>query len=573
MINRFLQDRGHRLAAGLAIAVAIPVAILFYFQFQSLADLEQASAGLLQQLTQETADRVVRSISQDLKTPYYNELLRFPQNDVEEMDFERLQPLIEEGMQHYPFIDAFFIWSLKTYVPHHGLVMVVDRGPDGPPGGRTRQFRPGTDDEQRIAVEARKLERWGRSIAVPEVTIDGRVNRLCIRMLYATAARDRVIAVVGYRVDTERFQRDHLPRVVGAELRRLEPPNGFPPLVAAVIDGSGTTVYRSGPVSESSRFEEERPIPFAFIDPDLVNAFAITGYRIPIEEWRLRVGYGAPTIGEIVRARTRPQTGLMIALAVVMTGGLFFISRAAAREVRVAELKSDFVSSVSHDLKTPLALIQLFAETLELGRLKSSERAQEYYRIINSEARKLNRLIDNILEFSKIEAGLKRYRLSPADLTEVIAGVLASLENQFTQNNFTVTSQLAHNLPPVNLDAEAVAQAVENLLSNAMKYSTDRREISVEVAAENGTGYVRVADHGIGIPVRYQRKIFRKFYRVDTDNGFGPQGSGLGLAIVDHIMRAHNGSVSVNSEPGRGSTFVLSFPLRGAAEYLEAGWP
>ena len=161
----------------------------------------------------------------------------------------------------------------------------------------------------------------------------------------------------------------------------------------------------------------------------------------------------------------------MAVLAAVMAIGVFFVARAAAREVRLAELKSNFVSSVSHDLKTPLALIQLFAETLELGRLKNTDRAQEYYRIINSEARKLTRLINNILDFSKTEAGLRRYKLEPLDLAGVTRRVLASLESQFHQNQFTVRTHLPAGLPPVLGDAEAVEQALENLLSNAMKYS------------------------------------------------------------------------------------------------------
>ena len=133
----------------------------------------------------------------------------------------------------------------------------------------------------------------------------------------------------------------------------------------------------------------------------------------------MRTGYGAQTIPEIVSASTRPQMALMIVLALVMAGGVFFVASAAAREVRVAELKSNFVASVSHDLKTPLALIQLFAETLELGRVRNTERAQEYYRIINTEARKLTRLIENILDFSKMEAGLRPYRPAPADIGEL----------------------------------------------------------------------------------------------------------------------------------------------------------
>ena len=282
---------------------------------------------------------------------------------------------------------------------------------------------------------------------------------------------------------------------------------------------------------------------------------------MPVETWHVRTGYGNQTIPEIVTARARPQRVLMAVLAGVMALGVFFVTRAAAREVRLAELKSNFVSSVSHDLKTPLALIQLFAETLELGRLKNTDRATEYYRIINSEARKLTRLINNLLDFSRIEAGLRQYRREPTDLTTVTKHVLESLESQFRHNQFTVTSKL--NAPvPVLIDPEATEQALENLISNAMKYSPEHREILVEVDREAGHGVVRVSDHGIGIAPRLQGKIFRKFYRIQTDAGSGPQGTGLGLAIVDHVMRSHGGFVRVESEPGRGSTFTLHFPLQ-----------
>jgi two-component system phosphate regulon sensor histidine kinase PhoR len=134
------------------------------------------------------------------------------------------------------------------------------------------------------------------------------------------------------------------------------------------------------------------------------------------------------------------------------------------------------------------------------------------------------------------------------------------LESQFRHNQFTVTSRLTTAVP-VLLDSEAAEQALDNLLSNAMKYSPEHRDITVDVTRDGPYGVVRVTDRGIGIPPRLQRRVFRKFYRIQTDAGSGPQGTGLGLAIVDHIMRGHGGFVRVDSEPGRGSTFSLHFPL------------
>jgi len=306
---------------------------------------------------------------------------------------------------------------------------------------------------------------------------------------------------------------------------------------------------------------DERAFPLVFFEPELAS-FAAPEKGAP-ETWRVRTGYGNQTIPDIIAARERPQRMMMAMLAGIMALGVFFIARAAARELRVAEMKSNFVSSVSHDLKTPLALIQLFAKTLELGRLKNTERAPEYYRIINSEARKLTRLINNLLDFSKIEAGLRKYQLEPTDLSAVTRRVVDSLDSQFRHNQFAVTLRAPQAPIAVKLDAEAAEQALENLLSNAMKYSPEHREIVVEVDASGGYGVVRVRDRGIGIPPRLQRKIFQKFYRVQTDAGSGPQGTGLGLAIVDHVMRAHGGFVRVDSEAGRGSTFTLHFPLYG----------
>jgi signal transduction histidine kinase len=302
----------------------------------------------------------------------------------------------------------------------------------------------------------------------------------------------------------------------------------------------------------------ERTFQLVFFAPELVS-FEAPNERKP-ETWRIRTGYGDQTIPAIIDGRARPQRAMMAMLAGVMALGVFFVARAAARELRVAEMKSTFVSSVSHDLKTPLALIQLFAETLELGRLKNTDRAHEYYRIINSEARKLTRLINNLLDFSKIEAGLRSYRKKPVNLTELTRGVVESLDSQFRHNQFTVTSHLDGDVP-VLIDKEAAVQALENLISNAMKYSPEHREIAIEVDRVDGYGVVRVRDRGIGVPARLQRKIFRKFYRIQTDAGSGPQGTGLGLAIVDHVMRGHDGFVRVDSEPGRGSTFTLHFPL------------
>ena len=547
-VGALLRDRTLRLAAGLAIVVAIPVAILFYFQFRSISALSQSSTVVLRQLSQETADAVTKVLVDTLRTARVDVLLKIGQRQTEPLDLAYIENAFEQGLVNDPFVDRFYVWSDVTN-EYKGRVLAYDRTSYG--------FITNPPESALLVKRFHDLAPEQRAIAIFDDTIGGRRTHFQGQLRF-TFTRDRLTSFVALAVDAERLSSDYIPRLLASKFPKIEGPTGFPPLAVTVLDGANRVVYPAGS-SVTDRYVDERTFLLVFFEPELAS-FAAPEKGKP-ETWRVRTGYGNQMIPDIIAARERPQRVMMAMLAGLMALGVFFIARAAARELRVAEMKSNFVSSVSHDLKTPLALIQLFAETLELGRLKNTERAPEYYRIINSEARKLTRLINNLLDFSKIEAGLRKYQLEPTDLSAVTRRVVDSLDSQFRHNQFSVTLRAPQAPIAVKLDAEAAEQALENLLSNAMKYSPEHREIVVEVDTSGGYGVVRVRDHGIGIPPRLQRKIFQKFYRVQTDAGSGPQGTGLGLAIVDHVMRAHGGFVRVDSEAGRGSTFTLHFPL------------
>ncbi len=548
VVGQLLRDRSLRLASGLAIAVAIPVAVLFYFQFRSITDLGRSSAVVLRQLSQETADGVAQSLQDVLKTPYINVLLRVSQAQTEPLDLPLIAPTIEQGLAAQPFVSRYYVWSDETK-DHRDEVLAYDR--------EHHAFTADVPEAAMIVARFRELAPQKHAIAVFETLIDGRRTYFQAQLRFRFPARDRLTSFVALRVDAEQLRREFLPAFIIGRLKTVEGPTGFPPLAVTVIDSGGRVLFPAGGPAPRQHVDE-RTFPLVFFEPELQRFIAPEDHKL--ETWRLLTGYGDQTIPQIIAARARPQRAMMAMLAGIMALGVFFVVRAAAREVRLAELRSNFVSSVSHDLKTPLALIQLFAETLELGRLKNTERAHEYYRIINSEARKLTGLINNLLDFSKIEAGLRSYKRDPVDLTALTRRVLESLDSQFRHNQFTVTSRLDGDVP-VLIDEEAAVQALENLISNAMKYSPEHRDIVVEVVRADLHGVVRVTDRGIGIPARLQRKIFNKFFRIQTDAGSGPQGTGLGLAIVDHVMRGQGGFVRVDSEPGRGSTFTLHFPL------------
>jgi signal transduction histidine kinase len=249
-------------------------------------------------------------------------------------------------------------------------------------------------------------------------------------------------------------------------------------------------------------------------------------------------------------------TALVLCLLIM---GVVLLLRDLARDARINQLRADFVGAVSHELKTPISVIRLYGETLLDDDDFTAAQRREFYQIITRESDRLTQLIEKVLAFSKIDRGDKQYHLKPADLAPVISRTVETYEQYLTRRGFSVETRLAAQLPPVSFDADAVSQALVNLLDNAAKYSGESRSIAVRSYAANGCAVLEVEDHGIGIPREEQEKIFQRFYRVG--NAVAKGGYGLGLYLVRHIMDAHKGKVELESEPQRGSRFRLIFPV------------
>jgi signal transduction histidine kinase len=277
------------------------------------------------------------------------------------------------------------------------------------------------------------------------------------------------------------------------------------------------------------------------------------------------IKYPGKTVADMSNNFLHYNYTVLAALSLFMIGGILLTYRNISREMNLARLKSDFVANVSHELRTPLALIRLYAETLELGRLNSKEKYQEYFRIIREESERLTALINNILDFSRIEAGRKEYEFKETNLAELVRTTLESYRFQIEQNGFAFEENISTDVPPVTVDREAIARSLLNLVNNALKYSRDKKYIGVNLYRANGSVNLEVCDHGIGISPDEQEKIFEKFYRCGDPLVHNIKGSGLGLSLVRHIARAHGGDVKVESAPEKGSKFIIALPLDPSA--------
>jgi signal transduction histidine kinase len=252
--------------------------------------------------------------------------------------------------------------------------------------------------------------------------------------------------------------------------------------------------------------------------------------------------------------------GLALVLGVAVLGGCLLL-RDVNRDVHLTEVRSQFVASVSHELKTPLTAIRMFAETLAMGRSRNEAARVEYLETIVNESERLARLVDNVLDFSKIEQGKKIYRLRPVLLEDVVESAVRAMRFPLAQQGFQLHFSVEGELPEIQADPDAIQQAILNLLNNAMKYSGESREIDLRLRRRNGDAVIEVEDRGLGLTAEERKHIFEKFYRAPSHASLLIAGTGLGLTLVSHIAEAHYGRVEVESQPGVGSTFSIMIPI------------
>ena len=353
--------------------------------------------------------------------------------------------------------------------------------------------------------------------------------------------------------DAEYLDYQFFPEMLNAVLNRniSDSPNDKNRAVMMVHPRGEWTPLAASAGWDGGEPEVERNMDVLF--PGLTLAMKLRGTTVAT------IGHNFARIGFLVLG----------AVSLLLAGGIYLNYRSVSKEMKLARLKSDFVSNVSHELRTPLSLIRLYAETLEMGRLTNPEKYQEYYEIIRKESERLTALINNILDFSRIEAGRKEYEFRETDVRELIENTLESYRYQIQQNGFTFEERI-EEVPRLRVDREAMARSLLNLVNNALKYSQDRKYLGVNLFRDNGSVKLEVIDQGIGIPAEEQEKIFEKFYRVGDPLVHTTKGTGLGLSLVRHIVQAHGGEILVDSVPGRGSKFTITLPVDPAQARMQA---
>ncbi|MBZ0269442.1 HAMP domain-containing histidine kinase, partial [bacterium] len=549
------------------VAVIVPLAVLLALQYVWLVRLQEMSVIAHQAALRGYLDAVGWQVHQEIRERAG--ALELPAATPP----SRLRGILEERWAAHPLdgVTRLFIMDFSRDV--FGNLLFFD------PETRTLISPAASDEALAIIVTCNpwQLDVYrGEAVEERGLVVDERdpERRMLLRPLLD--AHDHLVAIVGMILDEEWFGTEFVPGVARRELETDFPDYVSERLTLVIRDGRDREVARvasgGGVAGEDSAYGGPREADEASGDAkrwargaDVVWS-ASTRLPFVYTDWSLVVETPGLEVERWARTGFLFNMTVSVLLALLLLGGVALALRAANRAVRLSEMKTDFVSNVSHELRTPLASIRAFGEFLKLGRV-STGKVREYGEHIEAESRRLSRLIDNILDFSRIESGSRSYRFDRGRLEDVVDSVVDVFRVRTRERGFVLEwERPAEPLPELDLDADAIGQVLHNLLDNAVKYSGESRRIEVRVERDADSVSCVVRDEGIGISRDEQAKVFDRFHRVGTGLVHDVKGAGLGLAIVQHVVAAHDGGVDLTSEPGRGTTVRVRLPVPPDAE-------
>jgi signal transduction histidine kinase len=538
----------------LGLAVLLPAAALIYVNFHHLESIKRNKKveGLIHRdfeyvlaVSEKKLNQKAYTMTEEVKS-----LFPSPDNDLEPDKVKKLDLLLAKN----PWLAHVFIFDSEK-----GMLF----------RSQPRQLNDSYCREERDVME-RLFSGWfgmeGKMLveeihkkARPIMWYTGQTKRAEGAAYMATAlfvlpdvSKDRFV-LAGASFDPNYLKQTFFPEMLDELITQKLSEDKGEPLAMMVYPSEQEGGHEAKPLATSSGWSKGKPEITRKLD-DVFRGLA------------LGIKFQGTTADAIGRRWVLQSFLILGALSLLMIGGLILTYRSVSKEMALAHLKADFVSNVSHELRTPLALIRLYAETLELRRITTQEKKEEYYRIIRKESERLTALINNILDFSRIEAGRKEYDFRETDIAELVCNTLDAYRYQIEQQGFAFEQSIDASIPRVRVDREAIARALVNLVNNALKYSANEKFLGVKLYRANDSLKLEVVDRGIGITRREQSKIFEKFYRTGDPLVHNTKGSGLGLSLVRHITQAHGGEVQVESIPGKGSKFTVSLPLVPATQ-------
>lgn len=539
------------LVAGIAASILVTGALAY----RAVHGWRHSATLLAEQRAVETADRLATVLSRDMRgvqttvlaSAQWDQFMLDPPFDV--------RTTAASAFARYPYPESFFAWS-SSATPE--TVVFLDRADRRPPwmhgdAGPTRfpvvvEYEPAVAEA--LLTRIRQDADLGRRYSAFETTIGGVRYQVVARLLYRDPLRERLEGVFGFTVNLTWVRLHYFPEVA-RQVARIGESEATLPL--AVTDAAGAHV--AGAQAAALRPPiARRTFPISFFDP---LAIPLDLPDLPRETWEAAAGAGTDrTLGDAIAGgnRTLAVTGMATAVFVL---GLVLTARASQARARLAELRSDFVSTVTHELKTPIAAIRAAGDTMARGRVTSPVALKEYSQLVVQESKRLTRLVDNLLAYARITDVTEVYTFAALDLAALLDDVLSGFRTTLRDAGFDVEVDVPPDTPAIWGDRTACLLLFDNLVDNAIRYSPAEKWLRIRARAVGASVIVAITDRGMGIPADELAQVTRRFFR---GRSAGSGGSGLGLAIASRIAADHHGSLKIESAVGAGTTVAVTLP-------------
>lgn len=545
------------LAGWLILGICIAVAVLVWFGYTASREWRRSSDLLVYRRAEEMADLLVRALARDMRGVQDQVLRSLQREQITLAQPYEITDIVGTAFARYPYPECFFVWANPAPSVDGVFFTRADRTPDWLAREQTQNPFP-VAIARNAEVSGRLVERvvaaaaQGRGFALFETMLGGEPYQVVARLMYSTSHMERLERVVGFVVNLN-WVRDAYFRDLTSEIHHIS--RTYDGLNVVVQDEQGVVVAGTTMPNNGSPTTARLMQPL-FFDPVLVAVDPPDD--LPIRNWTVRVtAAGDPAHASAMRGADR--TLIVTTTAAIAFGlGLLLTGRALRASAHLAELRADFVSSVTHELKTPLSTITAMGETLAGGRVPEGAAVREYAQIVAQEAKRLTRLVDNLLAYSRVTDVGEIYAFEPLAVVDIVDDIVRRFQPQFSHQGVEVQIDIPADLPPVAGDRTALELVFDNVVDNALRYSGGSHWIGIRAERSGEQVRIAVRDKGIGIPRDELHRVESRFVR---GRRMGQSGSGLGLAIASRIVRDHGGTLRLESDVGRGTTVFLCVPV------------
>jgi signal transduction histidine kinase len=537
------------------VLIGISAGILAWSDLRAIREWQRSSSLLVEYNTEHAADLIVRALNRDMRAVQSSVLPSLvPENFVAER-LHDARDTVATIFARYPYPEAFFAWLDIGHTQQMLFFLRFDRPPPWAasvdrPGGSSVLIETNDNVAKVITARLRKDIAERKPFSVFELMLDDRRHQIVARVHYGDSLRVSAEAVLGFIVNLS-WVRDHYFRELTEQISWLA--DSTLGLAVAVVDDGGQVV--GGGRSPHSVYSTRRAFGLSFFEPRLIELdppadMLASQWLVTAEAIR-----GQPVTAAIGVANR--ILVLTLAAVVALVIGLTLTYRAVRIEAKLGDLRSEFVSTVTHELKSPIARIRMAGETLMSGR-GAAEKRREYAGLVVRQATHLTRLVDNLLALSRITDLATVYAFEPMNVDEMVQAAVMRFRDQLSAGGFDIDVTLPIDLPAIWADSTSMALVLDNVMDNAIRYSGLRRRLWISGAVEGRFVRLDIRDEGCGIPSNEIDQVTRRFFR---GRGVKAGGTGLGLAIVTRIVRDHGGKIAIQSTVGVGTTVGISLPL------------